>query len=149
MNRPQLLYVKSVRWGSADITDGELDLTNGVPPRTELAIVLGADGAQLDGVVMNDKDAAEGATITLIPTGSRKSAPYYKNATADAAGHFTIRAIAPGSYRVIAWDKANVNAVIYDPDFLRPYQTAGESVELEAGQKKKVELKLTVNQNPQ
>lgn len=141
------LYLKSVRWGTADITDGQLDLTNGIPQRTELSIVLGADGAEVSGKVMNDKEPAEGARVTLIPT-TRRGPQYHKNATVGPNGAFTFRSVAPGTYRVIAWDKVNVNAVMYDPDFLQPYQTAGETVTLDAGQKKAVELKITANQSP-
>jgi hypothetical protein len=147
-NRAPGLYLKSVRWGNTDITDGELDLTAGLPANTELAVVLGADGAELDGVVKNDNDPAEGAMVTLIPTGSHRSAPFYKNATTVEQGHFTIRGIAPGTYKVIAWDKVNVNAVIYDPEFLRPYETAGQKVALESNGKQTVELKLTANAQP-
>src|SRR5262249_37601887 len=131
-----------------DITEGQLDLTAGVPAQTELAIVLGADGARIEGTVMNEKEPAEGAVVTLIPTGSRRAPQFYKNATVDPAGHFTLSAIAPADYRLIAWDKVNVNAVIYDPDFLRPYDTAGQRLTLEAGQKKSVEMTLTANQSP-
>jgi protocatechuate 3,4-dioxygenase beta subunit len=147
-NRAPGLYLKSVRWGNSDITDGELDLTAGLPANTELSVVLGADAAELEGVVKNDNDPAEAATVTLVPTGSHRSSPFYKSAVTDEAGHFTIRGIAPGTYKIIAWDKVNVNAVIYDPDFLRPYETAGRRIAMEPNGKQKVELKLTANQQP-
>jgi hypothetical protein len=97
---------------------------------------------------MNDKEPAVDAVVTLIPLGSRRSAPYHKHANVDASGHFTIGAIAPGPYRLIAWDRVNVNAVIYDPDFLKPYESAGQRIQFDSAEKKKVGLKVTVNQNP-
>jgi hypothetical protein len=142
------LYMKSARWGSADVTDSPLDLTSGVPDRTELTIVLGADGAEIGGKVMNDKEPAEGARVTLIPT-TRRSPQFFRNATAGSDGAFHFFAIAPGTYRLIAWNKVNVNAVMYDPDFLRGYDTAGETITVDAGQKKDVELKVTANQSPE
>jgi hypothetical protein len=148
MGRAAGLYVKSVRWGNTDITDGEIDLTSGLPPRTELAVVLGADAAELEGVVKNDNDPAEGATVTLVPTGSHRSAPFYKSAVTDDAGHFTIRGIAPGSYKIFAWDKVNINAVIYDPEFLRPYETTGQRLSLDPNGKHNAELKLIANPQP-
>jgi hypothetical protein len=144
-NRAPGLYLKSVRWGDADITDGEVDLTAGLPPRMELSVVLGADAAQLEGVVKNDNDPAEAATVALVPTGSHRSPGFYKSATTDEAGHFTIRDIAPGTYKVFAWDKVNVNAVIFDPEFLRPYETAAQKLSLDPNAKEKVELKLLAN----
>jgi hypothetical protein len=146
--RLQNLYLKSVYWGTADVTDGDIDLTNGVPPRTELAVVLGADAGQVEGMVKNDRDEpADSAMITLVPVGSRRTRSFYKNSTADTLGHFLIRGVAPGSYRILAWDKVDPNAVMYDPEFLRPYAGAGESIEVLPSETKKVEIKLTLNQS--
>jgi hypothetical protein len=37
---------------------------------------------------------------------------------------------------------------MYDPEFLRPYAGAGEAIEILSTEKKKVELRLTLNQSP-
>ena len=147
-SRAQALYLKSASWGTADVTDGEIDISNGVPPRTELTVVMGADGGQLEGTVKGENsDPIDGATITLVPTGSRRSRSYYRSATTNSQGHFTIRGIAPGSYKVFAWDTVNLNAVTYDPDFLRPFEGAGQNVEVSTNDKKSVNLKLTLNKS--
>jgi hypothetical protein len=144
------LYLKSVQWGSTDVTDSEVDLTTGLPPRTDLAIVLGADGGQIEGAVEDEKaEPAPSAVVVLVPESGHRSAPFYKNVTASAAGHFTINGIAPGSYRVYAWDKVNTNAVIYDSEFLREYDALAKKVEVSVNEKKKVDLKLIVNRHPQ
>ena len=140
------LYIKSIAWGREDITDLPLDLLRGVPANTELSIVLGAHAGQVEGIVTTEKsEPAADATITLVPTGEHRSRPFYKTISTDSAGHFTIRGIAPGSYKLYAWDKVDVNAVFYDPDFLRPYATLGETIEVRPSDKKVLELKLTVN----
>jgi hypothetical protein len=140
------LYIKSIQWGTQDITDLPLDLLGGVPARTELAIVLGADSGQIEGIVSTENSApADSAMVTLVPTGAHRSRPFYKTVTADNAGHFTIHAIAPGSYKLFAWDKVDPNAVMYDPDFLRPYEALGQTVEIRPSDKKVLELKLILN----
>jgi hypothetical protein len=146
LGRLQGLYIKSIAWGQQDITDLPLDLLAGVPARTELAIVLGADGGQIEGIVSTEKsEPADSATVTLVPAGAHQSRPFHKSATTDGSGHFTIRGIAPGSYNLFAWDKVDTNAVIYDPDFLRPYQALGQAIEVRSGDKKLAELKLILN----
>jgi hypothetical protein len=142
------LYLKSVRWGTTDITDGEIDLTSGVPSRTELTVVFGADAGVIEGAVKNDNEVAGFAVVTLIPAGVRRTRSYYKTATADASGRFSMKGVAPGSYRILAWDKVDANAVMYDPEFLRPYEGASVSLEVRPHEKKNVELKLTLNQTP-
>lgn len=144
------LYLKSVQWGSTDITEGELDLNSGVPARTELTVVLGADGGQIEGVVENEKpEPAASAVVVLVPVSGRKSAAFHRNVTADSAGRFTVKGIAPGSYKLFAWDKVNNNAVIYDPGFLPEYDALAKKVEVAANEKKKVDLKLILNKHPQ
>jgi hypothetical protein len=146
----QNLYIKSVQWGTQDITDSGLDLLNGIPPRTELTITLGADAGQIEGIVTTEKsEPADSATVTLVPTGTHRSSPFHKATVADSAGHFTIRGIAPGSYKLFAWNKVDTNAIVYDPDFLRPYEVLGQAIEVAATDKKVTELKVIVNKEQQ
>src|SRR5262249_30622229 len=68
---PAGLYIKSIYWGTTEITDTGLDLTGGIPPRTELGIVLATDAGQLEGVMKNEKpEPSSGVTVTTNP-GSR------------------------------------------------------------------------------
>jgi hypothetical protein len=84
--------------------------------------------------------------VALIPAGAHRSRPFYKFPTTDTGGKFTVGGIAPGTYKLLAWDKVDNNAVMYDPDFLRPYEAAAQTVEVLAGSKKSIDLKLTLNQ---
>ncbi|HMD72135.1 MAG TPA: carboxypeptidase regulatory-like domain-containing protein [Bryobacteraceae bacterium] len=144
------LYLKSAQWGTSDVTDSDLDLTGGVPPNTSLTVVLGADGGQVEGHVTNDRsEPCDSAVVTLAPTGSHRSAPFHKRATTDEAGHFVIKGIAPGSYQIYAWDTVDTNAVVYDPDFLRPYAADGQPVEVAPNDKKDLNLKLILNKQAQ
>lgn len=146
LGRMQQLYIKSIHWGITEITDTALDLTNGVPPRTDLSIVLGADSGQVEGVVTNEKsEPCDGVTVTLIPTGTHRSRPFYKFPVTDGTGKFAITGIAPGPYKLLAWDKVDNNAVMFDPDFLRPYESNAQTVEVLPGGKKTLDLKLTLN----
>ena len=107
----------------------------------------GADAGEIEGIATTEKpEPADSATATLVPTGTYHSHPFYKTVVTDSAGgHFTIRGIAPGSYRLFAWDKVYPNAVMYDPGFLRPYQALGEAIEVSPNDKRVLELKLIVN----
>ena len=146
VGRMQQAYIKSIHWGTTEITDTGLDITGGIPPRTELSIVLGTDAGQLEGVVTNEKpEPCGGVTVTLIPTSGHRSRPFYRFPTTDASGKFTISGIAPGSYKLLAWDKVDNNAVMYDPEFLRPYESYAQTVEVLPGSKKALDLKLTLN----
>ena len=109
--------------------------------------MLGADAGQIEGVVTNDKsEPCDSVTVTLIPAGAHRSRPFYKFPTTDTSGKFTINGIAPGTYKLLAWDNVDNNAVMYDPDFLRPYEAAAQTVEVLPAGKQTLDLKLTLNQ---
>jgi hypothetical protein len=97
--------------------------------------------ARLEGQVLN---SANGEPLRK----TRLTLPFYTNVHTDAAGHFIISGITPGSYKVYAWDQVNTNAVMYDPDFLRPYEGAGTMVEIQSNGKHPADLRLIINKEP-
>jgi protocatechuate 3,4-dioxygenase beta subunit len=137
------LFLKSVRCGTADVTESGVDLTSG--GGCELAITMSANGGQVEGQVQDDKgQPAQGAMVTLLAVGTRRD-DLFKVAGADASGHFKIAGIAPGSYRLFAWEQGtDFNAVRYDPDYVKPFEGSGQSVQVSDGGKESVSLKVIV-----
>jgi 5-hydroxyisourate hydrolase-like protein (transthyretin family) len=144
VNVPGELFLKSVSWGAKDITESGLDLSAGAPD-AGLEIVVSANGGQIDGKVENDKsEPVDRALVTLVPPGARRNRTFFKSVRTMPDGHFTIDGVAPGTYQLFAWDDVEVNAVLYDPDFLRPFETAGQSVQIAEGARQSANLKLIV-----
>ena len=136
------LYLKSMQWGTRDIT-GDLDLTAGIPAKTELTITMAADGGELTGAVRNEKDEPVSAMVALVPLDGNRW--WYHVVNTEKDGRFRVTAIAPGRYKLWAFDEVNRLALVYDPDFLAPFQGAAVDVEIHALEKKSQDLKLTVN----
>jgi hypothetical protein len=126
------LYVKSVRMGDVDGIETGLDLTSGATGILE--ILLSPNGGQADGTVADsNQQPAAGATVVLVPEARhREQAALFKKATADASGHFDIKGIAPGEYKLFAWQDVDSGAY-QDPEFLKPYETRGEAVTMRDG----------------
>ena len=57
-------------------------------------------------------------------------ADLFKSAASDQNGHYEFAAIAPGDYKLFAWDDVEPEAW-NDPDFLKDYEKQGEKVALE------------------
>ena len=123
-------YLKSVRFGDIDVSEAGIDLTRGVPAG-EISVVMSADGGQIDGTVQNEKsENAAGSTVVLIPNAERRSIQrLYKTATTDANGKFSLKGIAPGEYKLFAWEQIEAGAY-QDPEFLKRYDSKGESVSI-------------------
>jgi hypothetical protein len=141
---PGDLYLKSVSWGTKDVTESGLDLSAGAPT-ADLEIVVSANDGQIDGKVENDKsEPVDHALVTLVPPTARRNRTFFKSVHTTPDGHFTIAGVAPGTYKLFAWDDVEVNAVLYDPDFLRPFETGGQSIQISEGVRHSANLKLIV-----
>jgi hypothetical protein len=81
----------------------------------------------------DDGKPAPGSTVTLVPVPPRFGhARLYPSATADQQGHFRFPSVTPGTYKVYAWEEID-DTGHWDPDYIRPFESQGESVELDEG----------------
>jgi hypothetical protein len=101
---PAGYYVKSIRFGDREIKDDVIDLSNGAD--APLNIVLASGGGAIDGKVQTaDGQPAAGTEVTVARSDEYAGrSDLLKHATTDAAGNFHIKDLAPGDYRVYAWE---------------------------------------------
>jgi hypothetical protein len=132
-------HVKSVRFGSADANEG-IRVTDTSPTRLE--IVLTNESGALEGTVAAaGQTLVTGATVVLVPSTGRSRASLYKSAITDNAGRFRFDDIAPGNYKVFAWEDVETGAW-QDSNFLRLYETRGRAVTVSANSKEDLQLTL-------
>jgi hypothetical protein len=141
VNVPGLLYLKSLRCGNTEFGDSGIDLTGGAG--CELSVVLSYNGGRIEGRVEDENgQPAASATLTLVPVGSNRKSALFKTGGVFQQGSFTIQGIAPGAYKLYAWEDVDMNAVRYDPDFLKPYEALGQAVQISEGASESVTVKL-------
>ena len=101
---PEGYYVKSIRFGDHEIKDGDIDLSNGAD--ASLNIVLASGGGVIDGNVQTlTGQPATGTEVTVARSDEYAGrSDLLKRATTDAAGNFHMKDVAPGDYRVYAWE---------------------------------------------
>jgi protocatechuate 3,4-dioxygenase beta subunit len=139
---PEDLYLRAVRWSDRDVMQSGIDLTQGAA-ESKLVVVLSANGGQIDGVVEDDQSApAVEAMVTLVPLSGTPSRSLFKFALTSPTGHFHMQGIAPGSYKLFAWEAVDINELMYDPDFLKPFDSQAQSIEISESSRKSVQLKL-------
>ena len=131
---PEGFYVKSIRFGDNDALASGLDLTSGGSAPVE--VVLSPRAGEVTGVVQNPKtqQPAPAATVVLIPKedGRRDQQTYYRTATTDQTGAFTLKSVPPGEYKAYAWEDIDAGAYL-DPDFVKPFESASDAVSVPEG----------------
>jgi hypothetical protein len=134
---PGGLYVRSVRYRSVDVAETGFDFGGGIP--APLLIGLSASGASLGGTVRGtDGSAMPGATVALVPTLRRFSR--FKEVTTDQFGEFHFDGIAPGEYKVFAWDHIE-SGQYQDAQWLKKYEFKGQPFVAKLGEHETIALK--------
>ncbi len=136
---PQNAFLQSARLGQTDVSSRVTILG---PVSESLEILLSTRGGRIDGsIVDKDRKPMQGIQAILIPDRQRERRNLYKFATSDQNGHFTIATIAPGDYKLFAWEDIEPGEY-NDPDFLRKYEALATPVQVSEASKAMVELKV-------
>jgi hypothetical protein len=132
-------YVKSMRWGRADVLAGGLHTWS--PAQGPLDVVISLNGSELEGTVLdNARERVANVVVVAVPEGEgRDRNDLFKSASTDRSGHFRFRGMAPGDYTVYAWYDAERGAW-QTPEFLRAFEGRGRFVRLREGQNDPLEL---------
>jgi hypothetical protein len=138
INRVPGVYLKSVRMGDKQLAGRRVDLTSKLEP---LTIVLGADMGHLEGSVENAQgDHVVRARVTVIAYGDRAGRiDLSRTGFTNDKGEFGIKDIAPGDYKVFAWEDVPVGAP-QDPDFRKPFEKQGVNVRMQPNGHEKVSV---------
>jgi Carboxypeptidase regulatory-like domain len=131
-------YVKSIRFGDEEAPDGRVDLTKGSGPVT---VLLATDVGTVDGSVKKSNgDPAVRIRITLIAYGNHLSrTDLSRSGFTDEQGKFHLRNVAPGEYKVFAWEDVPVGAP-QDPEFRKPFEKQAATLKMESNGHETVEL---------
>jgi hypothetical protein len=82
--------------------------------------------------------------ITLIPVAEQTLFGRLKFVNTEENGKFAIPMVAPGEYKIFAWQDAEPGAPL-DPEFRKPYQAQAVSVKVEPNARSSVQLKPIVS----
>jgi len=139
-NMPAGYFVKSVIVSGHEVSESGIEL--GLGGSHHVDIVISLNGATLEGSVSEKEDKpSPGATVVLVPVPEhRQLKSRYYAATADQNGRFAALGIHPGEYTVIAWDSAEPLDYAA-PDALEVADKQGQTLKLEGGERKTVQLK--------
>jgi hypothetical protein len=128
-------YVKSVLYSGIDLLQQELTVVPGESATME--IVLRDDSAVLTGTVQSGEN--EGQVAVLVVPDHAPQNP--KMTVSDYGGEFQIDGLAPGDYKVFAFDR--LDGLEYaNPDVLNEYVSKAAQVSLQANEKTTIRVGL-------
>lgn len=124
---PPDMYLADVQQGAQSVFDSGFDVnTRNTNP---IEVVLASGAGTVNGVVVDGPArVVPGATVVLVPeTRRRSNRALYLQTSSDASGRFTLRGVAPGDYKIFAWESipafAHVNAA-----FMAKHEDRGKTV---------------------
>jgi hypothetical protein len=130
--------VRTIAATGARVTGQSLEIQNGGTIR--LKIDLAAGLGEISGTALRDGKPVSGAMIVLVPENFQNNGSLIRRDQSDSDGTFTLRAVLPGKYTVLAlenaWDLEWLN-----PSVLMPYLPGGTPLEVTAHQKYDIKVK--------
>ncbi|MFN7935777.1 MAG: carboxypeptidase regulatory-like domain-containing protein [Bryobacteraceae bacterium] len=143
---PAEYYLKSVRMGEVDVLENGITVTPSAVAGLE--VVVSAKAAEVTGSVTNkDGKILPGAAVVLHPLSAKpqRLGDLQKVLTSDQNGSFRFRGVAPGEYRLYAFEADP--GEVSDADTLKEHEAKAVTLSLKEGAREMKELKAVVLEN--
>jgi len=129
---PQDFYIADVRQNAMSVFDAGFDIDSAAPDPLEILVNSGA--GVVDGIVEDGPTKiVAGAVVALVPEAKRfENRALFASTTSDASGRFVFRGVAPGDYRLFAWESTPPNAY-QNAGFIRKYESRARLVHVGQG----------------
>ncbi len=135
MSQNNSWYVKSISYGSTDLLREDLVVAPG--GLSSLEVVLSDDGATLSGSVQSDNIEGS-ATVLVVP---ERTPQAVKTVYVSGNGGFYVNDLAPGDYKVLAFD--HLDGLEYtNPEVLREYSSKAAEISLQSNEKTTIKVDL-------
>jgi len=136
---PAHAYLKAARFGDTDLLTDHLHLDAEV--RNTVDLLVSFNPGAVRAVVVDEKDRPlPGALVAVVPYPEQpRRFDLYRSAIADSGGHVHLDGLAPGDYKILAWEDLDENAW-HEPDILRPYEDRGIALHIREGITEDVKL---------
>lgn len=121
-----ILDIDDVRQ-TGSVFDSGFEVGRDVPP--PLRVMLRSGAATIEGIVRDSAGKPLGGALVAIvpPQDRRQNRMRYHSVTTDENGKFSVRSVAPGAYKVFAWDSAPASAY-FNPGYIARYEDRGRPI---------------------
>jgi hypothetical protein len=130
-------FIKAIFLGASDVLKDGLHLS--AAPEEPLTVVLALGGGLAGTVADANQHPAQNATVVLVPDGATVRPDLYRVTTSDRSGRFQLKGVAPGGYRVFAWEDIP-DGGWFDEDLVRNAAGAARPVLIGEGMESTTDL---------
>ena len=128
-------YFSSIRAGNTDLlATSELTVASGAAP--DIEVVLRSDGGSIEGTFAPEAAIDDDVLVLLVPEALNRPPEVM---AVEAGEAFRFAAVAPGSYRLHAWDNS-AEVEYHSPEVLRTLAHSGTRVEVRTAAETKIQL---------
>jgi hypothetical protein len=134
-------YVADIRQGPTSIFDNGFTVGREANP---IEISASTNGGIIEGTLFtaDHKPVSTPTPVILVPVASRRqNFELYKFTNTDAKGDFAFNGVAPGTWKVFAWELVQAGAY-QNPEFMQQYETRGTNVTVTAGMRSNANVTL-------
>ncbi|MBI4472998.1 MAG: carboxypeptidase regulatory-like domain-containing protein [Acidobacteria bacterium] len=137
---PPGAYLKDAKFGGVAVLDDQLVVDS--EPRGPLEIVIGTNPGTIEGTVFDaSQRPAASVMVTIVPDlPFRGRIDLSRGVPTDSSGRFRFTQVAPGAYKVFAWEDIEPGAW-QDPEFIRMYEEHGQVVRIGEGGRASIQLR--------
>ena len=133
-------FLKEARLNGVDVLNQPMQFP--AVDNAFLDVVISSGAMQFEGTTTEAKSMPEpGVTVVLIPDQHRDRVDLFKNTTTDANGKYLLRGIAPGDYKLFAWDSVDPFAW-FDPEHQLRNENKGKSIHVVESANQNVDLSV-------
>jgi len=138
---PPRFYIKSARLGPKEVLDSGFTLD--AEPADTLEILVSPNSATVSATALDERQRpAPGITVVLVPDAKRRGQTYlYRNALTDAAGHVNFEGVAPGDYKLFAWEDIATDGW-QDPEVIRVNDSRGVALHVNEDSRESVSVRV-------
>jgi beta-lactamase regulating signal transducer with metallopeptidase domain len=132
-NLPETIYVADVRQGARSVFDSGFEVTSKTPD--PIQVLLSSGAATVEGTVVDAvAKPIAGATVVLAPPENRRqNRLLFHQAVTDKNGRFSLRNVAPGGYKLFAWQQQLPKSTWFNSGFMSRYEASGRPLTVSQG----------------
>jgi hypothetical protein len=138
-NLPENYYLKSLVVDGHEVSPSEVVIGgNGA----ELTLSVSPAGGQINGIVRDSKGQPAISHVVLAPDVERLTPELVRTVRSDRQGKFVLRGVAPGTYKLYAWEELDLNELLGQLELLKDFEGDCQLVHVDQNGTYAPELKL-------